>query len=541
MLTSNTNDKMKSIKYIAITCIATTLALSSCSDDFLQKDSLTAVSSGTFWQNEQDATNGLAACYDAMQSPFLYNDATNQSKWDGCGPLNMDCMTDNGGRFNWSGWMNGWDICNGIHSSSSRLVSEYWKANYEAIKRCNSLIANIGRTGLSEATIEQYKAEAVVIRSLMYMNLTMTYQDVPYITSNQSLTDAESPKTDRATIVADVMKDLKTAVDKLPVEAPAHGRITKGAALSVLGRIALYNEKWDDAIDAYKKVIAQGSYSLFPDYTKLFTEENEGCNEIVLGIRYEGPGKGEGCGLGGHWDTPLEAMNGTIDLADAYYYTNGKPCTDKKVCEYFEDGSADLWTLNTARYENRDPRLRATLFIPGMAWGDKDWYYGGAAASYSTIYVMKYFNPALNWSTSWDGGQDFYLIRYAEVLLSLAEAYVEKGSNFDEVVNLVDQVRARAGMPSVESVEGTGLSQSALRDIVRHERRVETAFEGLRLFDIYRWHMLKDAVDRINGEASYYNFWYEYRNYRGEQEYVWPIPQEDIDSNSQLVQHDLWK
>lgn len=123
----------------------------------------------------------------------------------------------------------------------------------------------------------------------------------------------------------------------------------------------------------------------------------------------------------------------------------------------------------------------------------------------------------------------------------MAEAYVEKGSNFDEVVNLVDQVRARAGMPSVESVEGTGLSQSALRDIVRHERRVETAFEGLRLFDIYRWHMLKDAVDRINGEASYYNFWYEYRNYRGEQEYVWPIPQEDIDSNSQLVQHDLWK
>lgn len=119
-----------------------------CSDDFLQKSSLSASSSGNFWQTADDAYEGLTAVYDAMQNPFLYNDATNQSKWDGCGPLNMDCMTDNGGRFNWSGWMNGWDIANGIHSSSSRLVEQWWIANYEAIKRCNSFIANVGRTSL---------------------------------------------------------------------------------------------------------------------------------------------------------------------------------------------------------------------------------------------------------------------------------------------------------------------------------------------------------------------------------------------------------
>ena len=125
---------MKTInRYFVYALLAGTITLTSCSDDFLQKDSLTAISTSTFWQSEQDALNGLAACYDALQNPFLYNDATNQSKWDGCGPLNMDCMTDNGGRFNWSGWMNGWDICNGIHSSSSRLISEFWKANYEGI------------------------------------------------------------------------------------------------------------------------------------------------------------------------------------------------------------------------------------------------------------------------------------------------------------------------------------------------------------------------------------------------------------------------
>lgn len=96
-------------------------------------------------------------------------------------------------------------------------------------------------------------------------------------------------------------------------------------------------------------------------------------------------------------------------------------------------------------------------------------------------------------------------------------------------------------MPKVEDVEGAACSQAQLREIVRHERRVELAFEGLRLFDLYRWGTLKEAVDKINAEAAYYNFWYEKRNYRGEQEYIWPIPQTEIDSNKKLEQNSLWK
>ena len=435
---------------IMATLLSGAMLTTGCSDDFLQKSSLSASSSGNFWQTADDAHEGLTAVYDALQNPFLYNDATNQSKWDGCGPLNMDCMTDNGGRFNWSGWMNGWDIANGIHSSSSRLVEQWWIANYEAIKRCNSFIANVGRTDIDDATREQYTAEV--------------------------------------------------------------------------------------------KVIALNKYRLFDDYTQLFTEANENCSEIIMSVSYQGPGKNEGCGLGGHWGAPLEAMNGTIDLADAFYMTDGKPCQDKRVIDFYPDGSPNYWdNVNTKRYVNRDPRLKATLFVPGMSWNGNSALYGGSANSYSTIYVMKYFNPALSSSDSWDSGQDFYIVRYAEVLLSLAEAEIEKGTNLDEAVSLIDQVRARAKMPSVESVEGKGLSQDQLREIVRHERRVETAFEGLRLFDLYRWHTLKDAVDRVNNEAKTYNFPYEHRNYRGEQEYVWPIPQPDIDSNPNLEQSDLWK
>ena len=404
------------------------------------------------------------------------------------------------------------------------------------------MIANVGRTGISDATREQYIAEAKVIRALMYLNLTMTYHDVPFITAPQTMNEANTPKTDRATIVKAIMTDLKAAATVLPVDAPETNRITRGAALSILGRTALYNGMWDDAIDAYHQVIALNKYSLFNDYSQLFTKDNENCPEIIMSVSYQGPGKNEGCGLGGHWGSPLEAMNGTIDLADAFYMTNGKPCQDKRVIDFYPDGSPNYWdNVNTQRYENRDPRLKATLFVPGMSWNGKSVLYGGSANSYSTIYVMKYFNPSLSSADSWDAGQDFYIVRYAEVLLSLAEADIEKGTNFDEAVRLINQVRARAKMPSVENVEGTGLSQDQLRTIVRHERRVETAFEGLRLFDLYRWHTLKNAVDRVNNEAKTYKFPYEYRNYRGEKEYVWPIPQPDVDSNHDLEQNDLWK
>ncbi|MBD5278825.1 MAG: RagB/SusD family nutrient uptake outer membrane protein [Bacteroides sp.] len=525
--------KINKIKNMFIAA-ASVLALTGCSD-FLEKDSLSAVSSATFWQTPEDALSGLAACYDALQSHWLYDGGP----WE-CGILNMDCMTDNGGHFNWSGWMAGYDIANGIHDSNSWLAGDYWKACYEAIKRCNTLIDNIERVDMDADLVAQYKAEAIVIRSLIYTLLTSTFQDVPYLVHVSSLADAEVAKTPKAEIVEGVMADLKKAAEVLPSTAPARGRITKGAALSLLGRLALYNEKWTEAISAYEQVLGLG-YSLFPDYSTLFTQENEGCNEIIWGLRFEGPGLSEGSNFCAHWNTPIESMNGTVDLADAFYRLDGTSGADEPVYGVDPDGnpSTSFDFPNMNRYDNRDPRLYATLFVPGMTWGNNSGTYGGASPSYSTVYVMKYFDP-YDTANSWDSGQDFYIIRYAEVLLSLAEAYVEGGRHSD-AEPLVNQVRTRAGMPTIAEVEGSNLSKDAMREVVRHERRVELAFEGLRLFDLYRWHILKDAVDRVNNEASKYGFWYEYRNYRGEQEYVWPIPQSELDCNSKLVQHSLWQ
>lgn len=530
---------MKKYTYI----ILSLFILSSCSDDFLQKNSLTEISNETSWKSTQDAFMGLTACYDALQNNFLYGG----NAWS-LGPLNMDCMTDNGGHFNWSGWMAGYDITNGIHTPSSWAVRSYWQACYEGIKRCNDLLYHIEQIeDLSENDKNTFKAEALVIRALLYLNLTTTYQDVPLITSPQKFSEANVPKTAKAEIVTKIETDLQSAIAVLQPTVQERGRITKGAALGVLGRLALYNEKWDLAIKSYRQIIDLGVYGLYDDYSKLFTEEGEKSNEIVFGVRYEGPGLSEGSSFAGHWNTPLEAMNGTLDLANAFYCRDGLSIDKSPL---YEEGANNLEDNkpDPLRYRNRDLRLKATLFVPGMKWGEsKADFYGGAAASYSTIYVFKYFNPFQTSKDSWDSGQDFYVIRYPEVLLSLAEALVKKGGySFIEVANLVNQVRERAKMPKIQDVEGTALSSTELLSLIKHERRVETAFEGLRLFDLYRWRELKDAVDRIEKERTtnprigvYFN--YEKRSFRGDKEYVWPIPLHEIDANDQLEQHPLWK
>nr|WP_221410777.1 RagB/SusD family nutrient uptake outer membrane protein [Ornithobacterium rhinotracheale] len=513
---------MKSINKIFGIIAVSSLLFTGCSDDFLQKDSLTESSSDSFWNTEDDARMALASCYDALQSNQLYNGGP----WE-LGQLNLECITDNGGHFNWTGWMEGYDMAMGIHTPSSWIIGSYWDACYETINRCNLLIQNIDRVNISQEKKDICAAEAKSIRALMYINLTMTYNDVPFLTERLTIDKAQMPKTSREEIVKNIMEDLKQAAQVLP-QNPARGHITKGAALSLLGRVALYNEKWDDAINAYKQVLGLG-YTLHNNFGELFTPAGETSNEIIFAVRYEGPGKKEGAAFNAHWNTPLEAMNGTIDLADAYYMTNGKPTTDKKVAELKAPGKIDIAKPNPEHYKNRDPRLYETLFVAGMKWNGKGGLkpgtdkpygqiYGGAAASQSTVYVKKYFNPS-DTSNSWDNPQDFYVIRYPEVLLSLAEAMVQKGAyNFTEVAGLINQVRARVNMPKVEAVEGASLSKSELLDVIKHERRVELAFEGLRLFDLYRWRDLEKAIKAVENEKATYGLSYEARRYNGERD-----------------------
>ncbi len=518
----------------------------SCSDSFLQLSSPNQPSQNTYWKTGEDALMALTACYDALQSGNLYDDYIDGWKF---GFLARETSTDNGDH-TWGDWMLGSSISKCVSSTTDECFSMYWNANYELIKRCNMLTSNIDKVPISDEEKDVYRAEAIALRSLAYNNLTSVFRDVPYLTAPLTLEEAQAPKTSRAEIIESVISDMKVWASKLPAlgsSSLAKGRMSREAAYSILGRIALFNGKWEEAVSAYDNVI--GKVQLFKsgdgtDYEKnfrdLFTEANETAPEVLLSAHFKGPGLGEGSTFGVCWSAPMNAIEASMNLCDDFYCIDGKPIDKSPLFKgSLEKGGHTKVAPDYDRYENRDPRLKATLMLPGMTWNGKKFTNNLPAAS--TACILKWFTPS-NTKDEYDGSLDFYIIRYAEVLLSMAEAKIEKGEPQSSVTSYINEVRARVGMPSVEEAEGTGLSQDELRKIVRHERRVELAFEDLRFADLYRWGDFENAQKRMQKDESFYGFSAVPRgNIRDGRDLVWPIPQGEIDTNPMLEQHDEWK
>ncbi len=533
-------------------CSMLLLTATSCGDDFFNISNPNEISETNFWKTEDDALMALTGCYDAMQNGDLFNDYIDGWKF---GFLCRETCTDNGDH-SWGDWMLGSTIAKGTSSTNDECFSKYWNSNYELIKRCNTLIKNIDGMTIDETKKNAFKAEAIALRALGYCDLVSVFRDVPYLEEPLTLAECEPARTSKEEIATKVLADLKANLPNLPAKGSASkGRLTQEAGYAIMGRLALFTKHYDEAIEAYNHVI--GKYSLFKsgdgsdgykNYSELFTEKNEECDEVILGIHYAGPGLNEGQTFSISWGGPMNAIEATRNLCDDYYCTDGLPIDKSPLFK----GKTGKEAYNAdhpdfARYENRDPRLKGTLFVPGMTWlndvynYDKDTNPGAKKlSSKSQVAIMKWFVPE-NMANEYDGSLDYYVMRYAEVLLSLSEAMIEKGGYSQaEITKYINEVRDRVHMPKVEAVEGTGLTQEQLRQIVRHERRVELAFEDLRFADLYRWGEWKNSIDRMHQEyATYGDGCYE-RQYRGAQDDVWPIPQNEIDTDKNLKQHKEW-
>ncbi|WP_295729325.1 RagB/SusD family nutrient uptake outer membrane protein [uncultured Muribaculum sp.] len=542
-------NKIFNIKNLLGGAIVATMAFAStsCSDDFLDVNNPNQPSSGTFWASEADALMALTGCYDAMQSMNLYND--HLDNWN-FGFLSRETSTDNGDH-TWGNWMLGSSISECTSGTNDECFSMYWKANYELIKRCNEVTANIDRIPADASVKNLYRAEAMALRALGYCNLTSTFRDVPYFTEPLTMATAKVAKTEKSQIVDATIAELKANLPALPVKGQnGIGRMSREAGYAILGRIALFAARYDDAIDAYKQVY--GKAQLFKDgdgsdnyanFRNLFTEANENADEVLLSVHYKGPALGEGQTFGIAWKAPMNAIEASMNLANEYYCTDGLPITESSLFpkELIQDGDKKYTRTNQdlRMWENRDPRLKGTLFVPGMTWNGS---YKETCGASSTVHIFKWYTPE-NTQNEYDGSLDYYVIRYAEVLLSYAEALIEKGTDTQTAKDCIDEVRQRVGMPKIDDVEGKNkaLSQADLRKIVRHERRVELAFEDLRFADLYRWGEFGEAQKRMQQDRANGFGTLNHQNPRGAQDTVWPIPQGEIDTNDNLVQHDEWK
>lgn len=530
----------KFIKYCLL--LAIPAALSSCSESFLDRAPGDALSPATFWKTESDADLALTGCYRQNASPYRI-----EEMWY------WDCTSDN--QYNFHTHEGYRCIGNGTMAPSGVSIVSYF--NFLDIRTFNEYLTMENTIEFSsEAKREQYRAEVRTLRAMQYFWKVMCYGDFPFTEEVfASIEESMVPRTPKEEILAFIKKELSESINALPKTAVA-GRLTRGAAQAFLARVYLITGDYTNAANTAQTIMTEGSYSM-PNltYEQSFLKANQYNSEVIFTTEHN---KAGGYSM---WFAPYMS-NGyggwssivpTQSLVDAYETKNGLTID--------EDPTYD----KTNPYVNRDPRLRATILYPGQAYGIYEGSgfpsviqgsgdYGPDAnnCTHTGYNFKKFYSDLSEYENAWDDERNFPVLRYAEVLLTYAEAKIEQNQIDDSVYEAINQVRRRAGMPDVDQAKYS--NQAKLRELVRRERRVEFAYEGMRRWDILRWGIANEVMNqpivRVEGELlttkneeGDFNVKItgttleEERTFTVGKHEVLPIPQSAIDANPNLTQN----
>ena len=473
------------MKRLSTYLLAGIALLSASCSDFLDTAPKDALSPATTWKTETDAESFVVGCYNGLLDPSSI--------------LYLDCGSDIGyNNFSWEGWRPWGD---GSLSSGNTGASFY---DFAIIRRCNTVLENIDNVEFTTAgKKEELIAEAKAIRAYRYFIMNWWYGGVPIIGSYTTAEEAQVPRNTEAEVREQIAQDLDDALTAINTTPAARGRIAKGAVLATKMREALYYGDWQKAKDAAQAIIDLKQYELDSDYENLFKLSGIDSKEIILADqRLESV---FGLGVIGQMynndDAGWSSIVPTQNLVAMYEMDNG--LTKEEATGYYDAKHP---------FANRDPRMDMTILYPGQEWrgkilntldekladGSKNKNFPTYTdnASKTALTWAKYLDPYEQYSNIWNTAACVIIFRYAEVLLSWAEAENELNGPSDQVYNYIDQIRERVGMPKVVRTKYD--TQDKLRELIRRERCVEFAGEGLRRADILRW---KDAGGKMLAET----------------------------------------
>ena len=511
---------MKAINKVLILLFV--IGLAGCNKDLLNKTPKDRLSPSTFFQNVTQVKMALVGIYNALPP-----NATPAHFYQ------FEFESDNG--YCQDSWQGSKEVGEWQTTTTSWAPYSKWTQDYTIISRANEFLQDLAKASIDATVKAQMSGEAKFLRGYAYADLITYFGDVPLITKVLSLSEAYVSRTPKATVLTQVVSDLTDAAAALPTSYSGSdvGRATKGAALAYKARILLYNQKWVDAAQAALDVINLNAYSLYPNYASTFDEAHENNSEVIFDLQYIPTTEPQPWPSSAMSLTIWPTANVTADLIDSYNMTNGLPITNP---------ASGYDPQNP--FVNRDPRLAASVVLPGSQWGTITYIpatdvtpSGTRPRKYADIGITDVGNCSLN----------TILMRLADVYLMRAEALIESGSTSPEISSLIDKVRARVNMPTVETVEGAGLSQTQLRAIVRHERRVEFYNEGTRYADMLRWQDVSLVHDVYGYDKSLLtnpaspSTWtfarvkLETRVFNSTKGWLWPVPQGDIDINKKLL------
>jgi len=521
------------------------------------------ISTPTYWKTASDATLGLQGCYSNVTNiayDYWYFDGASDNCYD-------QYPWESGATYISSG---------SISAGNVNGISGDYTNEYQSIRSCNTFMDNIGGVTMVAMTKTQYIGEVRFLRAFNYFLLAEMFGDVPLITSSKTAGDNLNPAKE-SDVISYVISQLDSAASELPATPAGSGRVSRGAALALKARVQLFYQQWADAATTAMRVMNSGNYSLFKvtslgasdtadDYSGLvsfanqadkqkfylglkscqnmYLSANEGNPEFIFECQFSSAAPYEWTGQANALNTLLAPsdLNGwssidpTQSMVDAYWNKDGStytPVSQSVSAGYYNFPNTPAPAYFN-QFKNRDTRLYASIWYTGNA-------YNGYAPGYSFVWqgpgnnnsatgynFRKMIDPAFASNPQWQAGQSFPLIRYAEVLLTYAEAKNEASGPDASVYAALDSVRSRAGMPLVDPAVYN--SQAALRTLIRNERRIELAAEGTRYFDIRRWGIAAGVMTTV----------YDTRNTLA-QPRAWqtqfnklPYPQSAVDANPNL-------
>ncbi|MGB4413402.1 MAG: RagB/SusD family nutrient uptake outer membrane protein [Paludibacter sp.] len=471
---------MKKIYILSFSILA--LLFTSCSD-FLNEENLNAIPSDNYFSSETDVEKAVSGIYHAIRNNSCLGETSD---------LYSEERSDNAGRIDLqSNAGEPFQVTDFSLLASNTYIKTHWAALYNAVSRANYVLSNIDNPKIEFADENQraiYKSEALFLRSLVYFHLVRKWGDVPmvteYLTSYEDIL-AHTYRVEKELVYDQIVTDLKVALNSnIPNIQPVagKGRVCKAAINGLLGQVYLTmgttltankQQNFTNAKKYLTDAYAMRGFGILSEipYADVFdVSKKNTCPEIIFQIVYK---QGD--------------LNYSSTVA-ARNQSAGETINSKKVAS----GQGTFVNPDLVKdFETGDIRKDLSVKYASNAKA-KAWF------------ITKYRDASDAAGVNGYGGNDFILMRYADIILMLAEANMYLGLN-DEAIGFLDQVRTRAGLPvyAVSVLDPVYTAKyPTLKLAILHERRVELAFENHRWYDLLRFFTAEELVTFIKSKSQ---------------------------------------
>ncbi len=464
--------------------------------NLLEEEPENFFSEDNFYRTQLDAESAINAAYRPLAaSPSPDNGVYNDCLW-----YLADLASDNTTTGPTEADLERSQIDNFTFDATNAVFMRTWSASYDGINKANIVLEKVPPISFDRPERkETVLGEAYFLRALYYFNLARLFGDVPLLTEPFTALDQEQQPSRSATeqVYEQIIADLRMAEEQLPPQWSGDdiGRATKGATTALMAKVFLTQENWSDAVTKAQEVMSSGQYALFDTYEEVF--------------------------LSSQSLEPAHNENGIESIFEVQMRSN-QELRNRLVSSLAPQGS---FIINSGRSPGDGIYVPTESFYAAYANEDarKAWNfinrYEGPNGDTVEVqpHFYKYRDPGMGSASS---SNNYYVLRYADVLLMFAEATNEVSGPTIAAYDAINQVRTRAGLSTL----APGLSSDAFRDAVLQERALEFPWEGHRWFDLVRTNRLASAMQEQGKNVQSYH-------------QLYPIPQRERDLNPSLTQN----